>query len=593
MDERNSVLIDRISLVGCLLGVCGTWYFFFGLAGYVGSMILNLSVAAVVAGAALFFIFQFLKIARLTDWFGKAIWIAIFVVLVVEMILGLLPPLSRDELTHHLAMPKLYARAGRIIEVPIAPYSYYPMLLDMLYTPWVNWGYDFVPKWIHALFGFLTGLLLYAYCAGRMSPVYGLLGFFFWISTPAIARLGHWGYIDLGITFYTTAALICLLRWRENRENLRSLGLTALSLGFAVATKPNGLVAALLISLLFLLMIAKPPRQSSGHIGRELVVYGGLALLPYLPWLAKNWLQTANPFFPFLTQFFPQYSVPATDGGSFSGLDIFVKRELLYGENIWQILALPLRVFIFGRDDNPQFFDGVLTPILIVLLPWTFKGKWPEEKKLLASFAALFLAYAIFLVDLRIRYILPIVPPLVILAVYGIFNLYLRIKRPVYLFFGLLVFAAWHGAYLWGYINAAEPYGYLTGSESRDAYLSRMLPEYGAFRYINRETPGSAKIYLLFVGRRAYYCERNYFHDGGDLPGYLLAAIRSAESAAEIEAVLRQKQITHLMAREDLLTRFLGDNLAPDERARWNRFVETYLELEFRGRGYAVYRLHG
>jgi hypothetical protein len=593
MDERNSVLIDRISLVGGLLGICGTWYFFFGLAGHVGSLILNLSVAAVVAVAALFFIFQFLKIARLTDRFGKAIWTAIFVVLVVEMILGLLPPLSRDELTHHLAIPKLYARAGRIIEAPMAPYSYYPMLLDMLYTPWVYWGYDFVPKWIHALFGFLTGLLLYAYCAGRMSPVYGLLGFFFLISMPAIARLGHWGYIDLGVTFYTTAALICLLRWRADRQNLRSLGLTALSLGFALATKPNALVAALLISLLFLLVIVKPPRQSLGRIGRELVIYGGLALLPYLPWLAKNWVQTANPFFPFLIRFFPQYSAPAAEGGSFSGLDIFVKRELLYGENIWQILALPLRVFIFGRDDDPQFFDGVLTPLLIVLLPWTFKGKWLEEKKLLASFAALFLAYAIFLVDLRIRYILPIVPPLVILAVYGIFNFYLRIKRPVYLFFGLLGFAAWHGAYLWGYIHAAEPYGYLTGSESRDAYLSRRLPEYGAFRYINRETPGSAKIYLLFVGRRAYYCERDYFHDGGDLPGFLLGAIRSAKSAAEIEAALRQKQITHLMAREDLLARFLGDNLAPDDGARWNRFVETYLELEFRGRGYAVYRLHG
>ena len=44
----------------------------------------------------------------------------------------------------------------------------------------------------------------------------------------------------------------------------------------------------------------------------------------------------------------------------------------------------------------------------------------------------MFLVYALFLVDMRIRYILSIVPPLVILAVYGVFNIYLRIKRPVY-----------------------------------------------------------------------------------------------------------------------------------------------------------------
>ncbi len=68
-----------------------------------------------------------------------------------EWLLGFLPPTSRDELTHHLAIPKLYADAGRIVEVPMAPYAYYPMLVDMLYTPWIYWGYDFVPKWIHAL----------------------------------------------------------------------------------------------------------------------------------------------------------------------------------------------------------------------------------------------------------------------------------------------------------------------------------------------------------------------------------------------------------------------------------------------------------
>ncbi len=207
-----------------------------------------------------------------------AIWAAILVILIVEFILGVLPPTSRDELTHHLAIPKLYAQAGRIIEVPMAPYAYYPMLLDMLYTPWVYWGLDFVPKWIHALFAFLTGLLLYAELSRRMNPVYGLLGFFFFISTPAVLRLSHWGYIDLGITFYTTASLLCLLRWRENRGALRWLVLAALSLGFALATKPNGLVAALVLGLLFALIQVKPPRENSRHSFGELGLFGGFAL---------------------------------------------------------------------------------------------------------------------------------------------------------------------------------------------------------------------------------------------------------------------------------------------------------------------------
>jgi len=593
MEERFSVLLNRTCLVGCLLGVCGTWYFLFGLAGYVSNPWLNFSVVIVLLAAAIFFICHFLAIPRQTNWLGKIIWAAILVILIVEIVLGLLPPISRDELTHHLAIPKLYAKAGRIIEVPIAPYSYYPMLLDMLYTPWVYWGYDFVPKWIHALFGFLTGLLLYAYLGGRMNAVYGLVGFFFYISTPAVARLGHWGYIDLGITFYTTASLLCLLRWREERQALRWLGIAALSLGFALATKPNGLVAGLLISLLFLMVIVKPPRKSLIEMGYELVLFGGLVLLPFLPWILKNWFQTGNPFYPLLGNLFPSSTGPAAEGVSFAGLGIFEKRALLYGENLWQILGLPLRIFVSGQDDNPQLFDGVLTPILIVFLPWAFKGKWLEEKKLLASFVLLFLFYALFLVDLRIRYILSIVPPLVILAVYGIFNVYLSIKRPVYLIAGLVLFTAWHGVYLWRYVLEAAPLAYLAGHESRDAYLARMLPEYTSFRYIELSTPRDAKIYLLFLGRRAYYCNRDYVHDGGELPGYLLAVIRAAGSADQIEQALKQKHITHLMVRENLLADFLTHNLTPNQAASWNDFVQTRLSLDFRDRGHAVYHLHG
>jgi hypothetical protein len=593
MDEDFSVLFLRTCLVGCLLGVAGTLYFLFGLAGYVHSAALNFSIVIVLLGAGLFLLFHFFAIPRQTNWVGWAVWAAIFAILAVEIVLGLLPPTSRDELTHHLAIPRLYANAGRIIEVPIAPYAYYPMLLDMLYTPWVHWGFDFVPKWIHALFGFLTGLLLYAYLGGRMNAVYGLLGFFFFVSTPVIARLSHWGYIDLGITFYTTASLLCLLRWREERQALRWLGMAALSLGFALATKPNGLVAGLLISLLFLMVIVKPPRKSLIEMGYELVLFGGLVLLPFLPWILKNWFQTGNPFYPLLGSLFPSSTGPAAEGVSFAGLGIFEKRALLYGENFWQILSLPLRVFVSGQDDNPRLFDGVLTPILIIFLPWSFKGKWLDEKKFVATFSLLFFLYALFLVDMRIRYILLIVPFLVILATYGIFNVYLRIKRPIYLIAGLFFFAVWHGVYLWEYFSAAAPLSYLSGNESRNSYLTRMLPEYTSFQYVNRATATTAKIYLLFIGRRAYYCERDYFHDGGDLPGYLLGAVRAAENADQIAQALKRKEITHLMVREDLLARFLINNLSRNQSTLWNEFAMNRLRLLFRDGRHAVYQLDG
>ena len=582
--------------MGCLLGSVATIYFLFGLAGYVHGAPLNFTVTAVLAGALGFFLYHFIAQPKGEGWIGWSLWAVIFIILTAEAILGVLPPTSRDELTHHLAIPKLYAKAGRIIEIPMAPYAYYPMLVDMLFTPWVYWGYDFVPKWIHLLFSGLTALLLYTYLARRMNAVYGWLGAFFFLSTPVIFRLGHWGYNDLALAFYTTASLLCLLRWREERGSNSWLALAALSLGFVLATKPNGLVAALLIALLFGLMLVKPPRRSLTAVSREIFCFGTLTLLPFLPWLIKNWWQTNNPLYPFFGSVFAARAASNSvgpDAASFAGVGIFDKRELLFGESIWQIIALPLRVFFSGQDDNPQYFDGVLTPMLILFLPWAFKGKWLEEKKILLSFALLLLLYAVFLVEMRIRYILAVVPLLVSLFTYGVFNTYSSIKRPVVLAIVLLSFGGWHGIYLVKHFRNAEPLAYLSGAVSRNEYLTRALPEYSAFDYINRQTATDAKIYLLFAGRRAYYCERNYFHDGGDLPGFLLGAIRTAKNAEQIEQSLRQYQITHLMAREDLLARFLSNNLTPDQGRLWNEFASRALQLGFRERGYAVYQLHG
>ena len=592
IDERFSGLLFRTCVVGCVLGTAATLYFLLGLAGYVHDPLANFGVLLVLAASALFFFTEFFSIPLKTNWLGRLIWGAVLLILIAEIILGFLPPTARDELTHHLAIPKLYARAGRIIEVPIAPYAYYPMLLDMLYTPWIYWGYDFIAKHIHALFGFLTGLLIYVYLTRRMNEVYGLLGFFFFISTPAVLRLSHWAYIDLGITFFSTASLVCLLRWHEQRGASHWLAMAALSLGFALATKPNGLVAALLLSLVFVLVLGKAPSKPLGAMVYALVLFGGLALLPFAPWLMKNWLQTGNPFYPLLGSFFSAVSGSEMDAASFVHLGIFEKRELLYGENIWQILGLPLRVFFSGQDDNPQYFDGVLTPVLVLFLPWVFKGKWNEEKKLIALFAFGYLLLASLLIDMRIRYILLIVPWLVVLFVYGIFNMYLSIKQPGFLFASVLVFAAWHGTYLWRYVQREETLPYLRGSETREAFLVRALPEYPAMQYVNRKVASDSKIYLLFLGRRAYYCERDYFHDAGELPAFLIGAIRKAKDPEDIGQILNSKNITHLMIREDLLTRFLSENLTEARGRLWNDFATTRLNLVFRERGYAVYEIY-
>jgi len=600
-DDRFSLLLYRTSLSGCLLGGSATLYLLGGVSGLVSNPLLNIATAAGVSLAALFFLYIFfIRMLDKSKW-NLLLWLLILLVLGAEIVLGFLPPTARDELTHHLAIPKLYVNAGRIYGIPFAPYSYYPMLLDMLYTPWVRWGWDSVPKLIHGLYGFMTGILIYAYLARRLNAIYGLMGFFLYIFTPAILRLSNWAYVDLGLTFYATAALLCLLRWIEAREirnppssirnfQFRWLILAGLSAGFAVATKPNGmLVFLLLFFVLAFLMARRVRRDGVGKVTSQIFLFALLALVALSPWLLKNLAWTGNPLFPFFTGFFGG----GGESGGEPGLGLLDRRRLLYGESWWQISTLPLRVFFFGQDDRPQYFDGVLNPMLILFLPWAFKGKWVEEKKILFGFVLCYFFYAVFLAEMRIRYILPIVPPLAILLVYGLHNIYLRITHPALLFAAVIFLLGLNGVYLWNYFREVSPLDYLSGRESRQAYLTRVLPDYPSLQFINGNLPSTAKVYFLFMGRRVYYCEREYFHDGGEYAGTLLRMIRSARDESDIQAKLREKGLTHLLVRDNLLEAFLANNLTSGQSKVWGSFAGGHLMGLFHSRGYSVYRIHG
>ncbi len=59
--------------------------------------------------------------------------VLLFALIASIVVLSAVPPVSKDELVHHLAVPKLYLKHGGMYEIPFMPFSYYPMNLDLLY----------------------------------------------------------------------------------------------------------------------------------------------------------------------------------------------------------------------------------------------------------------------------------------------------------------------------------------------------------------------------------------------------------------------------------------------------------------------------
>ena len=83
----------------------------------------------------------------------RGILLGLLVSLIVSIIiLSCVPPVSKDALIHHLAVPKLYLKHGGVYEIPFMVFSYYPMNLDLIYMIPLYFGNDIAPKFVHFLF---------------------------------------------------------------------------------------------------------------------------------------------------------------------------------------------------------------------------------------------------------------------------------------------------------------------------------------------------------------------------------------------------------------------------------------------------------
>ncbi len=563
-------------------------------------------------------------------WLIASIGIALVVLAGCILVLGSVPPVDRDALTHHLAVPKLYLKHGGMVEIPSVPFSYYPMNLDLLYLAALYFGNDILPKNIHFAFALLTAWLIYGYLRARLqSPLWGLLGALLFLSLPVIVKLSVTVYVDLGLIFFSTAALLMLLKWAGSGFPMRLLMMAAGCLGLAVGTKLNGLISLLLLTCMLPILYVRAGEIDTlngcrGKIVRPLnaCFYGAVfvlvTVLVYSPWMVRNALWTGNPVYPLYQGFFSSLNQqnsslrhPAHlsgengEPGAGEGVNHFVARRIVFNESLLETLSIPLRIFFQGADDNPRLFDGRLNPYLIIFPLFAFFG-WKRskskmekmERTALLAFATLYVLFVFFQTDMRIRYVGPAIPPLVILATLGLHDLIglikdrLRKQRAVFalgvLSVGLVGLFGLNLSYLADQFRVVAPFSYLSGKVSRDQYIQKFRAEYDVIRYANEHLPQGGKIFCLFMGNRIYYSD----HDMIQMDQYFSSALQRSATAAELSQGLRRRGVEHLLVRMDILGMF-ADGFDAGARGRLDSFFLSELETVFESRGYGLFRLRG
>lgn len=523
--------------------------------------------------------------------------LAIYAILVFLM--NFVPPFMRDELTHHLFVPKLWIAKGKIFQIPDLLPSYYPMNIDLLYVVPLYFGNDIIPKFIHYAFGLSTAWLIYAYLEKKINSFFALLGALLFLSTPVILKLSVSAYVDLGLIFFSWASFYFLIKWSEEPNHNKLLIISAILCGLACGTKYNGLIVLMILTLnVPILYLFSGNYSYSNQITalRKTFLFCSVSIIIFSPWMIKNYIWTNNPLYPLY-----QNKIAGQDSSLRFSVEPLLQRKLIYKESPLETLLIPIRIFFQGKDDSPKFFDGQLNPFLLLfaIIPFFLKKiseRIRKEQMILGIYALVFLLFVYFTTDMRIRYIAPILPPVVILSTFGInslFNLAERNKWGLKNIFRTITFAiviimiSINTVYLLKTFSDINPMPYIFGKISKETYLEKRLPEYNTIRYANKIMKKGNKLFALFLGNKGYYFDnevlflQNTFNDIAE----------SYSSDRPLSGWLDENRFTHVIVGVKPFKKWVKKNFSRNAQLLVNELFLNDLKLLYYNNGYALFEI--
>ena len=530
----------------------------------------------------------------------------LLLLILLVLLMATVPPVSRDALTHHLAVPKLWIIHGGIVERPDMAFSYYPMNLDLLYVIPLLFGNDILPKYIHFLFALATAWLIYSYLRHQINKQLALLGAVLFLSTPIIVKLSVTVYVDLGLIFFSWVSLYFFLKWYDRQFRPRYLIFAAISCGLALGTKYNGLVLLLIMACMVPIIYSlkqnqNVPQQEYTQRYRNSIkglqwagVFVLIALIVFSPWMIRNIIWKQNPVYPLYDKMFnpPEQNTQSdVKKEKKPPRNVFWTRRYVYKESFWQTLSIPIRAFFQGQDNNPKFFDGKLNPCLL-FFPLIALIRLKDHRliapkfhrAILAIFATIFILFVFFQVDFRVRYMSPAIPALVVLAVFGIKNMvsWVSIQSGIIRMVGtggallLIGFTFFYNVdYVYGQFNNIRPFDYILKKVDRDAYITRFWREYPVIQYANKILPKDARILCLSIGNRTYYIDHSV-HLAEDF--YDRSNGQFSESG--LLKKLARYGTTHIILDKISASNWISQ-LKPEEKKVFENVIQKYTKLLF------------
>lgn len=371
---------------------------------------------------------------------------------------ALAPPTDTDELYYQLAIPRFITETGGLAGGFLHPDMSRPSPVQAAAAALYALGGETAPRLFHL--GLTVALVLGAreLAAARFGEGAGDLGAAALAGSYTVASTAGFAYADVPAGLFLLLAADAALDRRAPA--------TGLWAGLAVAAKYTAGPAALAVCL----VAAWELRRHPGVV----LAAAALALLPLLPWWARNAATGLHPLFPFA-------GWPAADAFRF-----VYPEKYGAGRDLLATALLPWNLLMRAETDSFVFL-GRLN------LAWAGLGvgtllalrREPLARRLAFVVALGFAAWAAS--AQLLRYLVPL------LAVAAYASGAARAGRATWLLFALSLPA--NLVPLWS--RAADVAAAARGAEARDAYLARALPAWPAVAYVRDHVPPDEPVALL------------------------------------------------------------------------------------------------
>lgn len=465
--------------------------------------------------------------------------------LFLTVVENLAPEIQFDSLSYHLGVPEVYLRAHQLIPTPYNVQSWFYLGTEMDYLLGMALAGGASAKLINLAYLLLTAGAMIALCRRLATTRAGFIAACLYLTSPLVAWEAASTYIDIAEACYCFLALAAWTYWRQYQSS-RWLVVCGLASGFAISTKVN---AAFIICPLALLTIGSVVRNNQ-KVPRQLLRASApfiVALLGSgLEWPLLRFIQTGNPFFPMYNGYFRSPLWPPVN-------ETFDFGNFGVGTGLTSLLQLPLFLTYQGQRFNEDIAVGTLGAAFIVWPLVLLVRRTPAWTVYFLGFSAFYgLAWA-FTAQI-LRYLIPTLPVVSVIAGYAL----ARISRTRWPYNASTASAVSVGIFMFGlvasslpaflaqYWNIPEriPYSVDLGTESRQHYLSRVLPEFDAYRMIERSKTGSIHILSATTSNE----DRLY------APGVLeiiyspqIRQILNSRIDLDVLNYLQQSRFTHIM----------------------------------------------